>query len=148
MASGWRLQAALVALGLVAFGAACDPSPAASSPPSDAVLDVAVQTEHAPATSLVVLTTVPTTVPGAQVQDCVDYVQFGAFVGEADMAAIWDAAGHDVDRLRENCVSLGRGDPGALANLSERRRALDAYLAASSTTAPGAGAPTAPERPG
>ncbi|MGE0000387.1 MAG: hypothetical protein AB7R77_25500 [Ilumatobacteraceae bacterium] len=148
MASSWRLHVALATLALLALVAACDLDGATAPAPSGTALDVAMATAHTPATSIVVITAVPVTVPGGQVQDCVDYVQFGAYVGEADMVAVWDAAGHDVDRLRENCVSLGRGDPAALAALSERRHEVDAYLAASSTTTPGSASSTAPELPG
>jgi hypothetical protein len=148
MASSWRLQLALAAIGLLALVAACGPSDTDAGRTSDPVLDVAMETARAPVTSIVVMTTGGITVPGAQVQDCVDYVQFGAYVGEADMVAAWDAAGHDVDRLRDNCVSLGRGDPAALTALSERRRAVDAYLAASSTTSPVESGQLTPGRPG
>jgi hypothetical protein len=90
--------------------------------------------EIAPVTSLITLTTPPVVVPVGYVDDCVEFVQAAAYVGIADMKTMWDAAGRDVRRLRENCTSLGRGDPDALAEISRRRDELDAFLHATTTT--------------
>jgi hypothetical protein len=90
----------------------------------------------APVTSLVTITTPPVTIPLAFVDDCVEFVQFAAFAGVEDMVAMWDAAGHSAGRLRENCISLGRGDPDALAELSRRRDELEAFFGVTTTAAP------------
>lgn len=136
MASSRRLQVGLVlGLGLLASSAACEqrePSPSIGRP---------VQ-QVAPVTSLITVTTPPVTVPVASVDDCVEFVQFAAYVGVADMAAMWDAAGRDANRLRENCTSLGRGDPEALADLSRRRDELEAFLGVTTTSDLPASAPT------
>ena len=81
------------------------------------------------------ITTPPVTIPLAYVDDCVEFVQFAAFVGIEDMVAMWDAAGHSAARLRENCISLGRGDPDALAELSRRRDELEAFFGVTTTVA-------------
>ena len=81
------------------------------------------------------ITTTPVTIPLAYVDDCVEFVQFAAYVGIEDMAAMWDAAGHSEARLRENCISLGRGDPAALAEISRRRDELEAFFGVTTTDA-------------
>jgi hypothetical protein len=73
-------------------------------------------------------------VPARYVDDCVVYVQIAAYAGIADMAAMWDAAGQDKHRLRDNCASLGRGDPAALAEISRRRSELDDFFGSTSTS--------------
>lgn len=136
MASSRRLQVGLVlGFGLLASSAACEqrePSPSIGRP---------VQ-QIAPVTSLITVTTTPVTIPVGYVDDCVVFVQFAAYVGVADMVAMWDAAGRDANRLRENCVSLGRGDPPALAEISRRRAELDVFLGVTTTSVALVTAPT------
>lgn len=128
MASSRRLQVGLaVGFALLASTAACQqdsPTPTIGEPVS----------ESAPVTSLVTITTPAVTIPVDYVDDCVAFVQFAAYVGVADMAAMWDAAGQDAQRLRENCISLGRGDPAALAEISRRRDELEAFFGATTTS--------------
>lgn len=123
MASSRQWQVgSVIGLCLLASTAACEqnePTPTIGSP----------VVQSAPVTSLVTVTTMPTvTIPVDLVDDCVEFVQFAAYVGIEDMAAMWDAAGQDIGRLRENCISLGRGDPAALEDLSRRRAELEAYM--------------------
>ena len=71
------------------------------------------------------------------------FVQFAAYVGVEDMVTMWDAAGRRTsNRLRENCVSIGRGDPAALAEISRRRAELEAFLGATTTSVALVTAPT------
>jgi hypothetical protein len=129
MATRWRLYVGIaLGLGLLASTAACD------GPPPAPVIGEPVQIV-APVTSLVTVTSAPSPIPDGYVDDCVEYVQFAAYVGIADMATIWQAAGMDVQRLRENCTSLGRGDPAALADIARRRAELDAFLNTTTTLA-------------
>jgi hypothetical protein len=129
MARNRRLQVVLaLGLGLLASTAACQQPP----PPVPTIGAAAEQT--APVTSLVTVTTPPVTVPLEFVDDCVAYVQFAAYVGIRDMRIMWDAAGQDADRLRDNCVSLGRGDPHGLAAISQRRDQLEAFFGITTTS--------------
>jgi hypothetical protein len=128
MASNRRLQVGLaLGFGLLAGTAACQQP----EPPDASIAEPAVQT--AAVTSLVIVTTPPVTIPLEYVEDCVAYVQFAAYVGISDMRTMWDAAGQDAGRLRDNCISLGRGDPQALAEISRRRVELDAFLGVTTT---------------
>ena len=134
MASSRQWQVgSVIGLCLLASTAACEqnaPTPTIGEPVA----------ESAPVTSLVTVTTAPVvTIPVDLVDDCVEFVQFAAYVGVEDMATMWDAAGQDIARLRENCISMGRGDPAALEELSRRRAELEAFLSgtAAATTVPG-----------
>ncbi len=42
----------------------------------------------------------------ALVDACVQWVPIAAFSGDADMAAVWDAANHDVAVLADHCRAL------------------------------------------
>jgi hypothetical protein len=138
MASSRRVQVALaVGLALAVSTVACEQKNE-STPTIGEPID-----ETAPVTSLVTITTTPVTIPLEYVEDCVEFVQFAAFVGIEDMVAMWDAAGHSEGRLRENCISLGRGDPDALHEISRRRDELEAFFGVTTTVAPAPGTPSA-----
>ncbi len=131
MANSWRLQLGVaIGLGLLASTAACERN---ESPPA-IIGQPAQQLATVPPTSYVTVTTTPTTIPVEYVDDCVEFVQFAAYIGVADMAIVWEAAGYDVVRLRENCISLGRGAPEALRDISQRRDELDAFFGVTTTT--------------
>ena len=131
MANSWRLQLGVaIGLGLLASTAACERN---ESPPA-IIGQPAQQLAAVPPTSYVTVTTTPTTIPVEYVDDCVEFVQFAAYIGVADMAIVWEAAGYDVVRLRENCISLGRGAPEALRDISQRRDELDAFFGVTTTT--------------
>ena len=68
------------------------------------------------------------------VDDCVEYVMFGAFTQNPLLTAMWDAADQNAATLREDCVSLGRTDPGALVALSEGLADLDLLLQSTTTS--------------
>jgi hypothetical protein len=94
--------------------------------------------------------TVPPTagiqVPADLLDDCVDYVQFGAWTGIAPLLGMWNEAAQDVSTLRDNCDALGRTSPGELQQMSAEWSNVKIYLAASQaavTTIP-ARAPTTP----
>jgi hypothetical protein len=130
MANSWRLQAGVaIGLGLLASTAACERN---ESPPAS-IGQPAQQLATMPPTSFVTVTTTPTTIPVEYIDDCVEFVQFAAYIGVADMATMWEAASHDAARLRENCISLGRGDPNALREISLRRDELEAYFGVTTT---------------
>jgi hypothetical protein len=132
MANSWRWQVGVaMGLGLLASTAACERK---DSPPA-VIGQPAHQLATAPPTSFVTVTGTPATIPVALVDDCVEFVQFAAFVGVADMATMWEAANHDVERLRENCISLGRADADALREFSQRRDELEAFLGVATTVA-------------
>ena len=127
--SGWLQLGWVAGLGVLAVVALSDRSSSSAATPPVTSADAAAPAA-APETSVVLLTTTTDALPSGWVDDCVDLVQFGAFVGDAELGTMWEAAGHDVGRLRANCSSLGRADPGRLAELSRRRAEVDAYLGA------------------
>lgn len=96
----------------------------------------------APLTSFIVITEPPTTlaqVPAHLIDDCVAYVQFGAYVGNSLLADMWDNAGQNVDNLRSDCEFLGRRDVGALTELSRQWIEAQAGLGSPTTDAPTTG---------
>ncbi len=80
------------------------------------------------------MVTVSTTVAAADaslVDDCVDYVQFGAFTGNSLLTAMWNEAGQDASVLRTHCETLGATNPVGLQNMSAQWRDIETYIAAS-----------------
>ncbi len=91
-------------------------------------------------------------VSASLVDDCVEYVQFGAFTGNQMLSSMWDTAGQDVVQLRDNCGALGVSDPGALEALSDGWHELEGFFAAASeaartTTTPAPAPPPPPPAP-
>lgn len=80
----------------------------------------------------------------SMILDCVDYTQFAAYVGDAEMLKFWTSVGQDPDALWSACEEIGRADPGRLEWFSTRQRETEEFLAAAATTAP---APTVPQAP-
>jgi hypothetical protein len=131
MAGSRRVQAGLaIGLVLLASTAACE-----QNEPT-ATIGEPVRETPAPVTSLITVTTPPVTISLDHVDDCVEFVMFAAYVGVEDMVVMWDAAGKNIGRLRENCISLGRADPDALAALSKRRDELEAFFGVTTTAEP------------
>ena len=62
--------------------------------------------------------------------DCVSYVQFAAFVGDAGLLAMWNDADQDPATLRTACESLGTTDPARLGDMSARWADVELYMAA------------------
>jgi hypothetical protein len=81
-------------------------------------------------------TTVPRPDPGL-VQDCVAYVQFGAFTGNALLSGMWEEAGASVETLLINCGALSIE---TLTGMSAQWQDIQRFIAAgntdSSTTTP------------
>src|SRR5215212_6862646 len=73
-------------------------------------------------------TTTIATVDADLVDDCVEYVMFGAFTQNPLLAAMWDAADQDVPTLRDDCASLGVTDRDGLQALSDGLASLDSVL--------------------
>lgn len=57
------------------------------------------------------------TVPPEQITSCVEATKFGAYVGDDDARARWDAAGQSEDALADVCSQIGHDDPDALATI-------------------------------
>jgi hypothetical protein len=75
----------------------------------------------------------------ARIQSCVEATKFGAFVGEPDEVALWNAAGADEATLRATCADMATAEPERLARISAdwdaTQRALrEAQAAAPSTS--------------
>jgi hypothetical protein len=68
------------------------------------------------------------------VDDCIDYVKFGAYTGNPLLAAMWDAAKQSDATLRDNCIALGRSDPAGLQALSDGWASVQDVLQTTSTT--------------
>ena len=69
------------------------------------------------------------------VDDCVSYVQFGAFTGNSLLTAMWNEAGQDASVLRANCETLGATNLVGLQNMSAQWRDIETYIAASQAPA-------------
>jgi hypothetical protein len=81
--------------------------------------------------------TTTTTLPAIDpflVDDCIDYVKFGAYTGNALLSAMWDEAHQSDAVLRDNCIALGRTDPAGLKALSDGWAAVQQVLQTTSTT--------------
>lgn len=55
---------------------------------------------------------------GGWINDCIGYVQHGAFVGEPKLWALWNAAGQDAETIRAVCEQLPGPDFAALYDVS------------------------------
>ena len=68
-------------------------------------------------------------VDAGQVQDCVDLVQFGAWTGNKSLLKMWDDAGRNVPKLRQNCEAIGRTNPATLTTLSKQWQDIKKWIA-------------------
>ena len=128
MARPIRTLGMIGAIAVVATGCGSSDTPAAQTTPSTM-----------PPLSTTVATTT-TTVPRpdpALVQDCVAYVQFGAFTGNELLSGMWQEAGANVETLLTNCEALGTETlAGMSAQWQDIQRFIEAENADSSTTPP------------
>ena len=121
---------ALGFLGCLALLAACGTTSAEDAAAPQAVSTTAT-VEPANALSETVSLTTIVQVPTYLVDDCVDYVQFGAWTGNAALVGLWNDAARDVPTLRANCAALGRANPGDLQEMSSQWTDVETYIAAS-----------------
>ena len=74
----------------------------------------------------------------ARIQSCVEATKFGAFVGEPEDVARWNAVGEDDAALRAACTDMAAAEPERLAQISAdwdaTQRAVRAAQAAAPTT--------------
>jgi hypothetical protein len=77
------------------------------------------------------------------VQDCVEFVPFAAYIGDAELARLWTSLDMDDARLREHCEGLGLIE---LIELSRQRAASEAFMNGAGTPVPAAPAVPAPAR--
>jgi hypothetical protein len=88
-----------------------------------------------PLTTTVASTTTVLSPDPALVQDCVAYVQFGAFTGNVLLTGMWQEAGGSVETLLTNCEALSTETlAGMSAQWQDIQRFIEAESAASSTT--------------
>lgn len=114
-------------LAIVATGCGSSDTPVAQTTPT---------TMPPLSTTVATTTTVPRPDPGL-VQDCVAYVQFGAFTGNELLTGMWQDAGANVEILLTNCEALGTETlTGMSAQWQDIQRFIEAESARSSTTPP------------
>ncbi len=77
------------------------------------------------------------------IEDCVEYTQLAAFLGNEDYIPLWNDAGQDTEVLREHCGALGAE---TLAQISDEREATEAFLEAATAEQPPVVQPT-PQAP-
>lgn len=111
---------------------ACEPTERSADQPA-ATIDKVSTASTAPASS----TSMPITIDPRLVQTCVEFTQFAAFIGDAEMLQFWNDAGQDADVLAARCAELPAGE---LAEIAARQAETDAFLeaaaAAATTTLP------------
>lgn len=69
----------------------------------------------------------------ALINDCVEFTQLAAFLGNDDYAPLWDDTGHDVDVLRKRCEEMSIE---TLLDISDEREATEAFLEAAASPQP------------
>ncbi len=80
-------------------------------------------------------------VDGRLVEICVEFIQFAASIGDAEMSQFWNDAGQNVGVLTTNCAGL----PSArLAEIAARQEEADAFLEAAAAAAAAAATTTLP----
>jgi hypothetical protein len=93
------------------------------------------QTSTVPAgTGVSTTVAVTAVVPVNLVEDCLQYVELGAFVGIPEQRHAWDVAVQNETTQRATCTELGQHDPAALAAMSVAFHDLQAFLASVTTT--------------
>ncbi len=68
------------------------------------------------------------------IADCVDYVRFGAFTGNALLVSMWNDATQDAATLWAHCDQLGRSNLVGLKNMSAQWIEVEALVEASQAT--------------
>ena len=142
----------LRSIGVATIGAVIALNGCGAAPSKSATTLAPVISQSLPTTKPVVAVAVTVTngalptVPAGQIQDCVDYVQYGAYTGNALLLGIWKQAEQDVVKLRATCTSIGVSDPSSLAAMSSQWTAIKTYIAAGQTSQPTT-SPTSPLTP-
>ncbi len=127
MARPIRTLGMMGVIAAVATGCGSSDTPAAQTTPS---------TMPPLSTTVVTTTTVPRPDP-VLVQDCVAYVQFGAFTGNVLLTGMWQEAGASVETLLTTCEALGTETlAGMSAQWQDIQQFIEAENAGSSTTTP------------
>lgn len=150
----WTLIASCVVVPLIGFvladardrGGETSFAPSTSANPSTTAETVPTPSSTLPVNTTTTSTTT-TTVPAAEsdprlVQDCIEYVPFAAYIGDAELAGLWSSLGMDDGRLRAYCEGLGLIE---LIELSRQRSASEDFMNGGGTTVPTV--PVAPTPP-
>jgi hypothetical protein len=123
-----RASGLVVCLGVLT---ACGTTSAEDRGASSSSVSIGVIAESVEALPNVETTTSSVPVPIYLLDDCVDYVQFGAWTGVDRLLAMWNEAAQDVPTLRANCDATGRADLAQLRQMSAEWSDVKIYLAAS-----------------
>lgn len=69
------------------------------------------------------------------IDDCVAFVQYGAFIGNSLLTEMWNAAGQDVATMRTTCEVTGRADITALEGMTAQWAEIQRYTSAATAPA-------------
>jgi hypothetical protein len=124
-----------VAVALMVMAAACGSAKSGATTTTNPVPDsvyTPMPTTPAATTSTAVLT--PGTVPSDLIDDCVHFVELGAFLKVPDQQRAWDLAGRNEATQRVLCEVYGEKDPEGINTMSAQYHALQTYMAGITTT--------------
>jgi len=70
------------------------------------------------------------------IDDCVEYVQMGAFVGDEAIAEVWTSVDQDDAELRRYCEGLAETAPATLDDYAERKHRMERSMEQATATLP------------
>ena len=145
-----RSRALGVALAGVAIAACSNvraDAPSSSQPPgsnSPAAVAASDPPDHSagptPDATTVAADTGPPGIATSLLDDCVDFVEYGAFIGNSMLTQMWNGAGQNPDYMRAICAATGAADISGLENMSAQWADVQRFTSAATappTTAPG-----------
>jgi hypothetical protein len=102
-----------------AAGVVADPSGSSAGSPSDVTTLAADTGPPGIATSLI--------------DDCVDFVQYGAFIGNSLLTQLWNDSGQNPTYLRTICAAAGTADINSLEGMSLQWADVQRFISVSTT---------------
>ena len=124
-----------VAVALLMAVAGCGSAKSAATTTTDVVQDsvyTPMPTTPPPSSTTPAATQI--TVPIALIEDCVHFVELGAFLHVPEQQGAWDMAGHNEATQRVLCEVYGQKDPAGIAAMSVHLHELQIYMAGVTTT--------------
>ena len=145
----------LAGCGTIANDQSAAPAPTIAAT-SDRTVAVAVATRSPTPTTVAVRfaavddaavdTVTPVPIPAKLLNDCLQYVELAAFLGDHDAQVMWNESSQNEDTQRARCAAIGQSDSSALAVMSSRLAQLQHEISAATATTrpPPAPRPAAP----